>query len=126
MSLNIDNVPDGNDRLDEVVTAYLEAVEAGQEPNHDDWLARYADVAPALAEFFTDRDRVELATAKLRAITQALMSSTALPGQEPTDHPPRAAETVSQKAPVLLERPSRAPDKASATRSGGADPQRRA
>jgi hypothetical protein len=57
---------DLDDRLDEAVTAYLEAVEAGDAPAHAEWLARYPDLADGLATYFADTDRVHSWTEPLR------------------------------------------------------------
>ena len=46
------------DRLDDAVTAYLEALEAGGAPSREEWLARYPDLADGLATYFADTDRV--------------------------------------------------------------------
>jgi hypothetical protein len=45
-------------RLDEVVTAYLKAVEAGQHPEPKDWLQRYPDLAAELSAFFAGQEKV--------------------------------------------------------------------
>jgi tetratricopeptide (TPR) repeat protein/predicted Ser/Thr protein kinase len=45
-------------RLDEAIAEYLEAVDAGRRPPHDEWLARFPDLAPDLARFFGDQDQV--------------------------------------------------------------------
>jgi serine/threonine protein kinase/Tfp pilus assembly protein PilF len=52
--------------LDEVVVAYLEAVEAGQRPDAQEWLARYPELASELEVFFADQDKVQRWTAPLR------------------------------------------------------------
>jgi WD40 repeat protein/tetratricopeptide (TPR) repeat protein len=52
--------------LEEVVGAFLEAVDAGQEPNPLEWLARHPDLGPELSEFFADRMRLEGIVAALR------------------------------------------------------------
>src|SRR5947207_1863302 len=55
-------------QLDEAVTAYLLAVEAGPRPEHADWLARYPDLADELAEFFADESRLARTAAPLRLL----------------------------------------------------------
>jgi tetratricopeptide (TPR) repeat protein/tRNA A-37 threonylcarbamoyl transferase component Bud32 len=45
-------------RLDDAVTAYLEAAESGGAPSRQEWLARYPDLAEGLSTFFADTDRV--------------------------------------------------------------------
>jgi sodium-dependent dicarboxylate transporter 2/3/5 len=51
-------MPDREQRIDAAVAAYLEAIEAGEAPIRKDWLDRYPDLAPELAEFFADYDLI--------------------------------------------------------------------
>ena len=46
-----------NGRLDEIIAAYLEAVERGETPDQQVWLARYPQYAAELSEFFAADDR---------------------------------------------------------------------
>jgi WD40 repeat protein/serine/threonine protein kinase len=63
---------DPQERLDAIVTAYLKAVEAGQKPDRQQWLADHPDVAKELAEFFADEDRMARVAGPLRVpINQA-------------------------------------------------------
>src|SRR6266852_596271 len=60
-----------DERLDEVVVAYLEAVERGEVPDRSEWLARFPEFAAQLAEFFADQDRVKLWTETLPEVAQS-------------------------------------------------------
>src|SRR5262245_50096637 len=57
--------------LDRLVTAYLEAAEAGERPDRQEWLERHPALAAELAEFFADQDRVERVVAPLRQVAEA-------------------------------------------------------
>jgi WD40 repeat protein/tRNA A-37 threonylcarbamoyl transferase component Bud32 len=72
-------------RLDEVLGAYLEALDAGRSPDREEWLRRHADLAAELRTFFADLDKAERWTGPLRpvgeaALTEALADEVTLPG----------------------------------------------
>ncbi len=46
-------------KLDEVIGAFLVALDSGQKPRPSEWLARHPDLCPELAEFFADRERLD-------------------------------------------------------------------
>jgi WD40 repeat protein len=56
------------ERLDEVITAYLQAAESGGRPDRGEWLARHPDLADGLREFFASEDRLGRLSAPLRAL----------------------------------------------------------
>lgn len=56
-------------RLDELVTAYLKAVEGGQHPSRQEWLARHPEFASELAAFFDAQEQVDRLAGSLRAPT---------------------------------------------------------
>src|SRR6516225_6246187 len=76
-------------RLDELIAAYLEAVEAGRTPDRDEWLARHPDLAEDLRAFFVNHDRMARVGAPLRALAPAGATTpeapTLAPGGAPTD-----------------------------------------
>src|SRR3954469_15993700 len=49
---------DREQRLDDAIAEYLEAVDAGGRPDPADWLTRFPDLATDLARFFGEQDRV--------------------------------------------------------------------
>jgi hypothetical protein len=53
-----ENPTEREDRLDEAIAGYLEAVDAGRQPAAADWLARYPDLAPELTRFLGDQQQV--------------------------------------------------------------------
>src|SRR5207253_9083286 len=50
--------PEREAQLDEAVVAFLEAVEAGETPNPQQWLETYPDLQAELQQFFADQREV--------------------------------------------------------------------
>src|ERR1700726_4952125 len=53
-------------RLHEVLAAYLEAVEAGQQPKREEWLARHPDLAGELGAFLDAQEHIDRIAEPLR------------------------------------------------------------
>jgi serine/threonine protein kinase len=70
-------------RVDQVIAAYLEAVDAGQVPDPDDFIARHPDIAEELAAFFADCERFEGLAGPIRLAAP-------VPGRQPDEATPRS------------------------------------
>jgi Ca-activated chloride channel family protein len=70
------------DQYHEAVASYLQALDTGSDPDRQEWLNRYPEVAPRLEAFFADHDR-------MHAVVQS-------PGRVPPPRPgrPDLAETL--------------------------------
>jgi serine/threonine protein kinase len=80
---------DREQRLNAVLLAYVEAVEAGHSPDRQLLLALYPDLASELTEFFEGRDQVEDMSAPLRDFSRSGLVRAAL--QISKASPPRSA-----------------------------------
>ncbi len=90
---------DREKRLDEAVTAFLEAQESGRRPHRQEWLDRYPEVAAELEKYFADQDEVDRLTSPLRAAIQG----TPPPGDTP--QPGRPNDASSAVSPSALVSP---------------------
>jgi WD40 repeat protein len=75
-------------RLDEVIAAYLEAERLGQQPDPQEWLARHPDLADGLRSFFADRAHFQRQAAPISALALAVNPAdlpTLAPEQKATD-----------------------------------------
>jgi serine/threonine-protein kinase len=54
-------------RLDEVIADFLVAIDGGGTPDPQEWLCRYPELAPQLARFFADQQRIDNLLSSLRS-----------------------------------------------------------
>jgi tRNA A-37 threonylcarbamoyl transferase component Bud32 len=62
-------------RLDAIIAEYLEAVDSGQAPDEEAWIARYPDLAEDLREFLADDELARRAMSPARSLAEELASA---------------------------------------------------
>jgi eukaryotic-like serine/threonine-protein kinase len=72
------NEAEREQRLNEILLAYVEAIEAGHAPDRRLLLALYPDFASELSDFFEGRDQVEFISGPLRDLSHSGMIQAAL------------------------------------------------
>jgi serine/threonine-protein kinase len=65
-------LPEPDERLGEILAAWIEAAERGEAPDSAEWLARHASFAPELAQFLANRARLQEAAEPLRQAVRAM------------------------------------------------------
>src|SRR5262245_28577847 len=83
--------------LDDILTAYFKAVEAGQAPDRDEICAQNPALAEELREFFVGQDRLDQFAAPLRPVALAARQDcfdTRLMDDTPHDHAERDAQAL--------------------------------
>lgn len=94
------NEADRERRLNDILLAYLDAVEAGHIPDRRQLLALYPEFATELSEFFDGRDQVEVMSAPLRDFSKSGMIRAAL--EIVKDAPPdKSTRSPSGQTPEL-------------------------
>ncbi len=68
MSDDLTHASDPESRRNEVLLAYIEACQDGQEPDHEQFLAAHSDLRRDLELFFADHDELRRLTSPLRAV----------------------------------------------------------
>jgi eukaryotic-like serine/threonine-protein kinase len=81
--------------LDEVITTYLKAVDAGQHPDPAELLARHPELADELTEFFAAQNSVDRAAVQLRGVVPASPKACDPPTLEPSPHSASDAPTLA-------------------------------
>jgi tRNA A-37 threonylcarbamoyl transferase component Bud32 len=88
-----------DDRLDEVIASYLEAVQRGESPDRDEWLARHPDLVGELAAFLADHDRMQKVVGPPQPTAEVTLSSTDGPIGPATPPPTHGVEDSTTLAP---------------------------
>src|SRR5262245_28251512 len=82
MVANLVDVGEREQRLDEVLGAYFQSVDAGQDLDLGRLIARHPDLADDLVEFFAEQDRFHRLIEPLRSETRSLAPPA---GETPTE-----------------------------------------
>jgi serine/threonine-protein kinase len=73
MNLSDTDLAQREERLGQLFSEWLEAVEQGQAPDRKEWLAHHPEFAAELEEFLADEERLQALAAPLREATRAAL-----------------------------------------------------
>jgi WD40 repeat protein/serine/threonine protein kinase len=73
-------------RVNDVIAAYLKAVQAGEKPDRLEWLAQHPEVAGELASFFADQDQFDRLAEPLRAVLPGPADTVTIPFRQFGDY----------------------------------------
>jgi hypothetical protein len=79
------SAPDREERLNEALLAYVEARQAGREPDRGQFLASHADLRGELEEFFAGHDEMERLAAPLREDAERTAQPQPVTSEFPSD-----------------------------------------
>src|SRR4029453_19280730 len=68
---DLETLRERQERLEAVIGAYLEAVDAGRAPDPGQWVAQHPDLEPELVEFLADQARLDLVVGPIRLVTSS-------------------------------------------------------
>jgi WD40 repeat protein/tRNA A-37 threonylcarbamoyl transferase component Bud32 len=94
MAHELSDSTDRDRQVNEIITAYLQAVDAGQTPDHQEWLRRYPEFSAELEAFLADYERVERMAEPLRPATA--------PEVPPEGSVPGEAATLDSAKPAAV------------------------
>src|SRR5689334_21482803 len=81
-------------RLHEIIAAYLEAVQAGHEPDREELVRRHPELAAELAAFFADHDCLRHLAVPLQSADAGSRSQADNAAQAPTLAPGETQSTI--------------------------------
>src|SRR5262245_64661500 len=95
MASNRESQESDSTRTDEIVAAYLCAVDAGQAPEPNEWIARHPELADELRDCFDAMDEVDRLAAPIRPAVNTVPDNATPYGEASTSPPTGSSHEAS-------------------------------